>query len=261
MNLAQFYDTHAPALELDEARHNLILGVTAPALSKPDGFGYWTLGAPGECAVQYPGRPLLLGALSRAQCHSFAELTKELDYPGVVGSGETALWFMERARELGLSFHGQIPQRIHTLTSDPIAPSVPGFARQICWNDFDVFQRWTLAFGAEAVPHDRSPTADAMQATLGQGRHWFWIADGMPVSMAAVARRTKNAACINSVYTSPDHRNRGFAGAVTAAVAQEIFSEGRNTVCLYTDLRNAASNRCYAKIGFKPVCDSWHMVR
>jgi predicted GNAT family acetyltransferase len=40
-----------------------------------------------------------------------------------------------------------------------------------------------------------------------------------------------------------------------------IFSEGRKTACLYTDLRNPASNRCYAKLGFRPVCESWHMVR
>ncbi len=261
MELADFYNTHAPALETDEARHNLILGVTARALQDREGFRFWTLGAPGECAVQCPGRPLLLGALSRVQCHSFAELTKELDYPGVVGSGETAHWFMERARELGLSFAGQIPQRIQALTADPIAPSVPGFARQICLDDFGVFQHWTLAFGAEAVPHDPSPTAEAMQVTLAQGRHRLWIADGTPVSMAAIARRLRNAACVNSVYTPPEHRNRGFAGAITAAVARDIFAEGRKTVCLYTDLRNAASNRCYAKIGFQPVCDSWHMVR
>ena len=79
--------------------------------------------------------------------------------------------------------------------------------------------------------------------------------------MAAIARRTKNAASINAVYTSPDNRNKGFAGAVTAAVARVILSEGRGTACLYTDLRNPASNRCYAKLGFRPVCESWHMVR
>ena len=32
----------------------------------------------------------------------------------------------------------------------------------------------------------------------------------------------------------------------------------RPTVTLYTDVRNPASNRCYAGIGFLPYCDSWH---
>jgi len=46
-----------------------------------------------------------------------------------------------------------------------------------------------------------------------------------------------------------------------AAVADRIFAEGKEAACLYTDLRNPFSNRCYARIGFKPVCVSWHIVR
>lgn len=33
------------------------------------------------------------------------------------------------------------------------------------------------------------------------------------------------------------------------------------TACLDTDLRNPLSNRIYAKIGFKPVYESWHYPR
>jgi predicted GNAT family acetyltransferase len=46
-----------------------------------------------------------------------------------------------------------------------------------------------------------------------------------------------------------------------AAVVEAVFAEGRTTACLYSDLRNPASNRCYAKIGFKPVCQAWHYLR
>jgi predicted GNAT family acetyltransferase len=44
-------------------------------------------------------------------------------------------------------------------------------------------------------------------------------------------------------------------------VADEVFAEGRTVVCLYSDLRNPASNRCYAKIGFSPVHRAWHYLR
>jgi hypothetical protein len=44
--------------------------------------------------------------------------------------------------------------------------------------------------------------------------------------------------------------------AVTAAVIESVFAEGKTMACLYTDLRNPSSNRCYARIGFRPVCDS-----
>jgi len=40
-------------------------------------------------------------------------------------------------------------------------------------------------------------------------------------------------------------------------VVDAIFAEGYATACLYTDLSNPYSNRCYAKLGFTPVCDSW----
>ena len=35
-----------------------------------------------------------------------------------------------------------------------------------------------------------------------------------------------------------------------------VFTEGKRAACLFTDLRNLASNRCYARIGFKPACDA-----
>jgi predicted GNAT family acetyltransferase len=48
--------------------------------------------------------------------------------------------------------------------------------------------------------------------------------------------------------------------AVTAAVVDSVRAEGR-TACLYSHQRNPASNRCYAKLGFVPICRSWHYVR
>ncbi len=74
-------------------------------------------------------------------------------------------------------------------------------------------------------------------------------------------RRTRHAGAIAGVYTPPNLRGRGYAGSVTAAVVDAIFAEGRSTACLYVDLRNPYSSRCYAKIGFTPVCRSWYYPR
>ena len=79
--------------------------------------------------------------------------------------------------------------------------------------------------------------------------------------MAAIARRVRHTGAIGSVYTPPEQRGRGYAGSVTAAVVDRLFAEGKRATCLYTDLRNPLSNRCYAKIGFRPHCDSWYYVR
>jgi len=87
------------------------------------------------------------------------------------------------------------------------------------------------------------------------------VVDNEPVSMAGIVRRTRHAAAIAGVYTPRALRGRGYAGAVTAACVERIFAEGRTAACLYTDLRNPMSNRCYAKIGFQPVCASFHFER
>jgi hypothetical protein len=37
--------------------------------------------------------------------------------------------------------------------------------------------------------------------------------------------------------------------------------QGKTMACLITDLRNPMSNRCYAKIGFQPVCNATFFPR
>lgn len=59
----------------------------------------------------------------------------------------------------------------------------------------------------------------------------------------------------------PELRGRGYAGSATAATVERVYAEGRSIACLYADLRNPASNRCYTKIGFAPVCRSLHFHR
>ncbi len=102
MKLAEFIDLHAPALESDEVRHNLILGILARA--QPDSFRFWTLGVPGECAIQSGGYPIVLGALSRRQSESLAELTKDMHYPGVVGTGKRLFGLRSAQKRLEFRF-------------------------------------------------------------------------------------------------------------------------------------------------------------
>jgi predicted GNAT family acetyltransferase len=184
--------------------------------------------------------------------------TVAIDYPGVVGPDLTAQWFVARAEALGLRFRDPVRQRISTLSEPPRYRGAPGCARLARTEDAALLADWTLAFLREAVPHDPVPPRAELERQAGEGRHLFWVADGRPVSMAAIVRRLPNTGAIGAVYTPPELRGRGYAGSVTAAIVERIFAEGRRTACLYTDLSNPASNRCYAKIGFKPLCGSLH---
>lgn len=262
MDLRAFADFHLPALEADEIRFNVQIAIITAAVNEPPpGFLHWTLGAPGHCATMSPGRAILLGNLDRSECHELVQRATVVDYPGVIGAGETAHWFAEHASARGVTFGERIPQRIHILTSPPHYPGAKGSARAVTTADARLLFEWLVAFRNEAVPHDPPIEQAAVEKYAGGGRFFFWMKDGQPVSLAAIARRLCNAASIAPVYTPPEQRGKGYAGSVTAAVGERIFAEGKAAACLYTDLRNPISNRCYAKIGFRPYCDSWHYLR
>jgi len=91
---------------------------------------------------------------------------------------------------------------------------------------------------------------------IGYGGFTVWeTADG-PVSLAGRTRAVAGQARIGPVYTPPEHRGRGYGGAVTIAVSQQALAAGVNDVLLYTDLANPTSNALYQRLGYQPVTDS-----
>jgi len=262
MTFEEFAQFHLPALELDEVRFNVQIPVIEAARKNfPEGFRYWTLGALGHYATQSPDRSILLGTLGRDECRELSRLTKDQGYPGVMGSGGAADWFIEEAKLFGICFGKIIAQRIHSLTESPKYPGAEGSARAVREGNAELFFEWLREFHREAVPHDPMPRREDTDRMIASGKYFFWTVNGEPVSMAAIVRRTKNAAAIGAVFTSPAHRGRGYAGSIAAALSGRIFAGGKSTACLYTDLNNPISNRCYAKIGFKPHCDSTLYLR
>ena len=59
---------------------------------------------------------------------------------------------------------------------------------------------------------------------------------------------------IGPVYTPPEQRRKGYAGAAVAQVSQ-LFLDAGARVCLYTDQANPTSNGIYQAIGYRPVVD------
>jgi predicted GNAT family acetyltransferase len=262
MNLAEFIAYHAPALAIEEVKHGLILNAFALASGDPPiELPYWTLGEPGQCAIMTPPHSIVLGALDEGQCQALAESTAQTSYPGVIGPELTARWFTERALRLGPRFHEPVKQRIHSLTGNPRYPGTPGHARSVTAQDIKLFTEWMMQFHLEATPFDPTPLRSNVERAANRGRFLFWIDGGHPVSMAGIVRPLKDSAAISGVYTPPTLRGRGYAGSVTAAAVECIQASGRKIAYLYTDLDNPFSNRCYAKIGFRPVCDALHFHR
>ena len=60
---------------------------------------------------------------------------------------------------------------------------------------------------------------------------------------------------VGPVYTPPAERRRGYAGALVAALSQQLLDTGREFCFLFTDQANPTSNHIYQQIGYAPVCD------
>ena len=151
---------------------------------------------------------------------------------------------------------GRMGLRLHRLVGPPRLPR-PTAGHVVTGHrvDLAVIRAWIGAFSQEIEPvlPLTVPTDEELLAT--REHHVFWIAEDRPVSMATAQRPFHGGWSINRVYTPPEHRRYGYAGAVVHATCQVKLAEGATYMALYTDLANPTSNRLYAEIGFVPVCD------
>ncbi|MFY9876781.1 MAG: GNAT family N-acetyltransferase [Rhodomicrobium sp.] len=136
-----------------------------------------------------------------------------------------------------------------------------GAARLVTTADAQLLFEWMIEFHREAIPYDPRPQWEKVEKAAASGRYLFWTVGGQPVSVAGIVRSLRTVAAIGAVFTPPEKRGRGYAGSATAALSERIFAEGKSAACLYTDLSNIYSNRCYARVGFRPYCDAWHYLR
>jgi predicted GNAT family acetyltransferase len=141
-----------------------------------------------------------------------------------------------------------------------VIPPLPvnGAIRAATPDDRPLLVDWLTAFGREALGEDDATrvAASVDDWLAGKGRSlWLWD-DGGPRSLTGVGGRTPNGTRIGPVYTPPDHRGRGYASALVAAVSQAQLDAGLKFCFLYTDLTNRTSNKIYQAIGYRPVTDA-----
>ncbi|WP_370467209.1 GNAT family N-acetyltransferase [Streptomyces sp. 5-10] len=88
---------------------------------------------------------------------------------------------------------------------------------------------------------------------LGHDGITVWELDGRPVACAGISRTIADMARVALVYTPPELRGRGYAGAATAAVSRAARAAGVKEVLLFADLDNLTSNALYQRLGYRPV--------
>jgi len=139
----------------------------------------------------------------------------------------------------------------------PDLPPVPGAARPAGPDDVPLLREWMEQFHAEAEPRGpRGDVGELVRARVGDGLFTLWTEGETPVSVAGFNHPSAGVARIGPVFTPPEHRRHGYAGAVTAAASQTALDRGATRCMLYTDLANPTSNGVYQRLGYTPVADA-----
>jgi uncharacterized protein len=265
-----FLDAAGPLLLEDEARNNLILGVTGTLIEDPDRYAakrFWVVtdegGEPIAAAMQTPPYNLLLAPVrSDAALEELAQAI-DGDLPGVVASHPEVddfvrLWSQTHAVEPRILRN----QGVYALERVRSLPSAPGSRRAATIEDHPLVMDWMIAFGEEVLEENDPGQTEARnfvdQRLGGDGTGGFelWEDGGDVVSLSSWGGPTPNGIRIGPVYTPPELRGRSYATSLVAELSQSLLDDGRRFCFLYTDLANPTSNAIYERIGYVKVCES-----
>lgn len=105
---------------------------------------------------------------------------------------------------------------------------------------------------------DADRLAVELAASLGEAGHAIYLVDARVDGMAqpvAVARAYAAGGLmyLSSIGTLPEWRGRGIAGGLVAAAATDGAASGARLTHLSVEIGNAAAERVYAGLGFRPV--------
>jgi hypothetical protein len=263
-NAAEFTERVTPLLMRDETVNHLMLGILSD-LSR----GSPTQAARGPllcdveeehgvpiAAAASTGLSLVLTDMPPGAMDALVDFlaSEKISIPKTCGTSETVARFAERwaARN---HLTATLDRRLHIMRLESMAATneFPGHFRQATMADVPTLTPWAEGFTAE-LQLELSDARTDVERRIGRDRLFVWC-DPQPVSMAGCAGPTPNGIRINFVYTPPEFRRRGYAGACVAALSRRMLEAGKKFVFLYVDAGNATTNRIYRAVGFQAVCD------
>lgn len=99
-----------------------------------------------------------------------------------------------------------------------------------------------------------------MADQVRRGDVFLWCEPGgAPCSMAWRVGETPSGGRIGCVYTPAALRGRGYAQAATAGASRKILDGGKRACYLIASAADAAANRAYERVGYRPVASSVEM--
>ena len=251
-------------LEQEEAANNLILGFSLPLVSletAPMGYRFFSA-QKGEQAILSamctPGRNLLLYGEQQAIPGLVKYLSQnKINLPGVIGERRIAKYFAEEwCKKTGQLWEVQFNDIAHQLNRVNAIAQSPGFMRLATSEEIDVLVDWGYDFGRIEEETSKDLVRKNILSRIDKAFLYVWDDKG-PVSMASLARPTRNGMTINYVYTPKEYRKKGYASSCVAALSEKILVSGKQFCALFTDEENPTSNKIYKEIGYKPVMKTY----
>ena len=207
--------------------------------------------APGEArdrrGMHTPPYPLHISAMAPEAATALADRPRDprAPLPGVNGeaaaTGAFAAAWSARTGATARVFRRMRLHRLDTLVAPD--PPPPGSAVVAGPQHRDLLVAWYEAFGAEIEepPRDHGPTVEDRLSYAGFA---LWVVGGEAVSLAGTTRAVAGAARVAPVYTPPEHRGRGYAAGVTAAVTRAALRPGSRRCCSTPTSRTRRATGC-----------------
>jgi uncharacterized protein len=269
---AAWLEAVLPLLMLDEARHDLHLGLAHTLVHHPSVYPakrLWSVEDAGTAvgaALQTPPHNVILAQPAAEGANDLlaeAIASAGIDLPGIIGGLPEAEAFGSAwCARTGDTARRVMGQGIYALTEVSDVPAAAGTSRTATPDDLELVAGWIQDFQDEVVPDAlRSDPAERrrrLATILGSDEEGIslWEAEAEVVSLSGFGGPTPNGIRIGPVYTPPGHRGRGYATTLVADLSRRQLARGRRFCFLHTDLANPTSNAIYRRIGYRRVCDS-----
>lgn len=238
--------------------NNLILSLLGERVAYPQAGRYWVatdgrhpLGVVFQSPLDFPAAitPMPDEAVV-AVVTAIADAGVPL--PGVGGEAGTAARFAGHWSEVtgtgAVPFNGQ---RIYELAGVPAPGRAAGHLRPAEGTDCELLFEWMRGFGEDTG--ERHMSEEVVARRVAAGLFWLWEDSG-PCSVAAHKPPVAGVTCIFAVYTPPQLRGRGYAGACVAGLSAKLQTAGHRCI-LYTDLGNPISNKVYRRMGYRAAVE------
>ena len=255
----------------DPGGHTMLLSVmgrymTTPSTNlSPQTAGWWST-EDGSVAGSFccaAGDSLLLGSMPFGAARQLAVLLAEAGkaVASVQGPRSAVKEFSSQWEQLtGVPRAGEMQQKLHQL-GRLIRPQhwPAGSGRSATATDRDLLVDWFRCF-AEETGTASGDIGPAVDYRIASGGLFLWEVDERPVALAGASVPAGGCVRITPVYTPPESRKQGFGCAAVTVAVQHALATGVDTVVLFTDATNSASNSLYQALGFSPTAESVQVI-